>query len=318
MARVVIRWVDSGGRVLTGGLEALDSAMAAPRSWIDVTDPDQETLDRIAGPLRLHPLALEDAVHGQTRPKLDLYPEGPFMAWLTPRDDGSGGLRMQELDVFLYGSTILTSHAGPVEAVDEVADDAQQLLVRGTDWVLHGLLDRLVDSMLPIVDSIGDRLEDVEDRMLDTPDKSDLEELYTIRRRLLTMHRVVSPERDMVLSLSRQEEHVSEEVYRYLSDVIDHLLRVQESLETLRDIGAGVMDIYLSAQSNRLNEIMKVLTVVTVVLGAVTAISGIYGMNLLVGMWPSPGTPWSFAVVVAVMAAVAGFMSWYFRRRNWW
>lgn len=318
MARMVVRYVDESGTVRIGGSDALEPAVSAPWSWIDVTEPDAPTLDLLSGPLSLHPLATEDALHGQRRPKLDLYPEGPFMAWLTPRTAASGGLDFEELDFFLCGASLLTLHPGPVEAVDEVAEEAEQLLPRGTDWVLHAIIDRLVDSMLPIADSLGDRLEEVEDRMLDTPTKADLAELYAIRRRLLAMHRVVSPERDMLLSLSRQEEHVSAEVYRYFSDVVDHVLRVQESLETLRDIGAGVMDIYLSAQSNRLNEIMKVLTVVTVVLGAVTAISGIYGMNLLVGMWPSPDAPWSFAVVIVIMAAVALSMSLYFRRKNWW
>lgn len=318
MAHVVVRWIDREGVFRSGGESAVATALAEAWAWIDVTDPDQETLAPIAEQLDLHALAVEDALHPQSRPKLDLYPNGPFIAWLSPRLNGERTLVLDEVDCFVTRRALVTSHRGVVEAVDEAADEAEELLRRGSEWILHGILDRLVDSMLPIVDHFGDRLEDLEDRMLAAASKTDLEDLYSARRKLLQMHRIVSPERDMLLSLSRQEEFVSEEVFRYFSDVVDHLLRVQESLETFRDIGSGVMDIFLSAQSNRLNEIMKVLTVVTVVLGALTAISGIYGMNLLNGMWPPPDARWSFGAAILAMATAAILMSAYFRRKNWW
>lgn len=272
----------------------------------------------LASPFGLHPLAVEDALHRQSRPKLDLYPEGPFFVWLTPHLEETGVLRLDEADFFMYSGVLVTLHGNTSEAFDEVASEAGDLLRNGVDWVLHALLDRLVDSMLPIADAVGDRLEDVEDRMLAEPTKNDLEELYMLRRQLLALHRVVAPERDMIRTLSREREYVSEEVFRYFDDVVDHLMHAEESLETYREIGSAVMDIYLSAQSNRLNEIMKVLTVVTVVLGALTAISGIYGMNLLGGMWPPPDAKWSFGVVMGAMLFTAFVMSLYFRRKKWW
>ncbi|TLM89310.1 MAG: magnesium transporter CorA family protein, partial [Actinobacteria bacterium] len=188
----------------------------------------------------------------------------------------------------------------------------------GPDWVLHAVVDRLVDGVLPIVDELGDQLDDIEDAMLGEPRKTDLERLYRVRRQLVHMHRIVAPERDIVRGLARERNVVSEEAYRYFQDVGDHLARVEDSIETYRDVGAGVMDIYLSAQSNRMNEIMKQLTVVATIFMPLTLLSGIYGMNVIRGMWPSVEGYWSFSLVVGSMIVIAACMSWYFRRKNWW
>lgn len=318
MTRVTVRWMDAGGALQTCDLADLDRALDAAWCWVDVHGDPAEALKALEAPFGLHPLAVEDALHPQSRPKLDLYPEGPFLTWLTPHIGEDGRLRIEELDVFLGPTALVTVHGDVVEAIDEVGQDAERLMARGTDWVLHGILDRLVDSMLPVADGIGDALEDVEDRMLADPTRADLERLYSLRRQLLALHRIVSPQRDIVRTLARERDHVSEDAYRYFDDVVDHLVHVEESLETYRDIGSAVMDIYLSAQSNRLNEVMKVLTVVTVLIGALTLISGIYGMNLLGGMWPPPAARWAFPFAMGSMAAVAVLMAVYFRRKNWW
>lgn len=318
MGDVSVRWIDEGGTFNSGGIEGLERLPSGAIAWVDVFAPDESTLASLERRFSLHPLVVEDALHAQLRPKIDLYPEGAFIAWLTPWLDDSGALNVHELDCFVRNTLILTLHRQPLAAIDETAELAEDLLKRGPDWVLHAILDRLVDSVLPVADAIGEQFQVIEDRMLDSPDRSDLEALHSLRMQVLAIHRIIAPERDMVLELSRERAHVSEDTYRYFSDVVDHLLRVQESLEMLREIGSAVMDIYLSAQSNRLNEIMKVLTVVTVVLGALTAISGIYGMNLLGGMWPPSEAQWSFGVVIAAMLAVAAVMSLFFRRKNWW
>lgn len=320
MSLVAIRWLGEDGALQTGEIGALDDALRAPWCWVDVTDPDQPTFDALAAAFGLHPLAVEDALHRQLRPKLDLYPDGgPFLVWLSPHTNGEhGGIATTEVDFFLCGRSLVTSHFGVVEAIDEVEDDAEQFMRRGSDWVLHAIIDRLTDTLLPLADGLGDQLEAVEDRMLGAPSRKDLDELYLLRRRLLRVHRIVSPQRDIVRTIARERSIVTEDAFRYFDDVVDHLSHAEEALETYRDIGSAVMDIYLSAQSNRLNEIMKVLTVVTVLIGAATLISGIYGMNLLGGMWPNPDAPLSFWWVIGSMLASAGVLSFVFRRMDWW
>lgn len=318
MVTVAVHWLDEDGHYRTGGMESLDSALATPWCWVDVSEPDEATMSALSGPFGIHPLAVEDALHHQPRPKLDLYPEGPFLVWLIPAPADSEAISVKEVDFVLCDTSLVTSHFGAIEAIDEVENDAEHLMHQGRDWVLHAIIDRLTDTLLPVADGMGDRLEEVEDRMLSKTNRKDLDELYRLRRQLLQVHRVVSPQRDIVRTLARERSIVSEEAFRYFDDVVDHLSHAEEALETYRDIGSAVMDIYLSAQSNRLNEVMKVLTVVTVLIGAATLISGIYGMNLLGGMWPPPDSPWGFWAVMGSMAVIAAALSYLFHKMEWW
>ena len=196
--------------------------------------------------------------------------------------------------------------------------ETQRTLRGGPDWTLHSIIDQLVDSTLPLVDHVGEELEAVEERMLDAPRQEDLLHLHRLRRQLLRLHRIVAPERDVIRGVARERDVVSEDAFRYFQDVGDHLARLQDSIETYQDVAASVMDIYLSAQNNRMNEIMKQLTVVATIFMPLTLLSGIYGMNLLGGMWPEPMWQWSFALVVGSMVAIAAAMGVYFRKKNWW
>jgi magnesium transporter len=313
---VRVLWIDESGEVVIGGLDALPVANAW--TWIDVIDPDQQTLEDLASPLGLHPLVIEDSLKPQARPKFDIYPEGPFLVWLAQRLDDDGSILSEELDCHLGARHLVTIHRGRIEALERVVADAGHAMKRGPDWVLHSILDRMADSLMPVVSHIGDRIEHIEDRMLDEPERDDMASLHRLRRELLFIHRTITPLRDVIRALARERDYVSEEVYRYFDDVVDHLSAVEQALDTYREITSAVTDIYLSAQSNKLNEVMKVLTVATVILGAGTLIAGIYGMNLLPGMWPPYDSSWGFATAIGLMVVAGALMSLYFRRKNWW
>ncbi len=318
MSEVVVRWADGAGALEVGGIDDLDRALSQSWVWVDVLRPDAGVLEALAERFGWHPLATEDILHGQVRPKLDLYPEGPFFVWIAPHFSDDEVLRRVEIDFFLGERVLFTSHSEPIREIEDVAAEGGRVLSRGPDWALHGILDRLVDSLLPPVDAIGDALEEVEDKMLEQPTREDLARLYTLRRRLLGLHRMVGPERDILRELARSRTYVSEEAYRYFDDVGDHIARVEDAIETYRDVGSAVMDIYLSAQSNRMNQIMKTLTVVATIFMPLTLISGIYGMNVIKGMWPPVDQFWSFWAICGSMAAIAVWMVWIFRRRDWW
>lgn len=318
MSDVAVRWLDSGGSLAAGSLTDLSTSRQADWRWVDVTAPDSATMQTLADEFALHPLSVEDVLHVQARPKLDLFPDGIFIAWLTPERPEGDGVISSELDMFLGAKYLITTHIDPVHAIDEVISEIDRSMSRGPDWLLHSIIDRLVDITLPLVDDLGDELDDIEDDMLGEPRQGELNRLYEVRRQLVKMHRIVAPEREMLRELARERDIVSEEAYRYFQDVGDHLARVQDSIETYRDVGSGVMDIYLSAQNNRMNEIMKQLTVVATIFMPLTLISGVYGMNVTVGMWPTTVAKWSFAAVVGTMVFIAVSMSIYFRKRNWW
>jgi magnesium transporter len=221
--------------------------------------------------------------------------------------------------VFLGPKYLITLHDSEVPAITHIAEEAGKTLRSGADWTLHAIIDLQVDTTMPLIDEIGEELNTIEDAMLETsPRQSDLRDLHQVRRQLVRLHRIVAPERDVLHSLARERDVVSEEAYRYFLDVADHVARVLDSIETYQDVGASVMDVYLSAQNNRMNEIMKQLTVVATIFMPLTLMSGIYGMNLVVGMWPSPLRPWSFGLVVLSMLVIALTMAAYFRKKKWW
>ncbi len=318
MPETIVRWRTEDGSISECALADIGLSRGAAWRWVDVVRGDQETFATLGQEFSLHPLLVEDSLHEQRRPKLDAYPDGAFLAWLTPERVEGDGIVVSELDVFIGTNYLITAHRGESAAVAGAVGDAQRAFELGPDWLLHAIIDRLVDSVLPVVDGLGDSLDDIEDDLLRSPRPEDLRRLYSARRQLVQLHRIVAPERDILRGLARERNFVGEEAYRYFQDVADHLARVEDSIETYRDVGAAAMDIYLSAQSNRMNEIMKQLTVVATIFMPLTLISGIYGMNLVRGMWPPFNAAWSFAVVVGSMVVIAVWMAVYFRRKNWW
>lgn len=319
MPETVVRWLGADGSVQTGDESTLDTAMAsAVWVWVDVTGPTSESLGMLSDRFGLHPLAIEDVMHSQRRAKVDMYPDSLFIAWLTPYRRSGDTITSHELDIFLAEKYLITMHKRESPSVFAVAEQAVRTLSGGPDWTLHALIDQLVDSTLSLVDAIGEDLNSIEDRMLENPRQEDLVGLHSLRRQLVRLHRIVSPERDAVRAIGRERNLVSEDAYRYFADVGDHLARVQDSIETYQDVAASVMDLYLSAQNNRMNEIMKQLTVVATIFMPLTLLSGIYGMNVVLGMWPPINRVWSFPAVVGFMFFIALTMAAYFRKKNWW
>ena len=322
MPKVVTRWLDAEGKLGTGAYSDLDAVRSSGVQWVwvDVTDPDQETLSGLSARFGFHELAIEDAEHHQGRAKLDQYPNGLFLVWLTPEHPRGDGVAVSELDVFIGKDHLVTVHAGERKVLDAVAGDAPQSMQAGPAWLLHKIIDLAVDTTLPLVDRVGEQLSGIEDKMLDNPRQDDLRALHRVRRQLVRLHRIIAPERDVLRGLARESDVISEEAYRYFQDVGDHVARALDSVETYQDVGASVMDVYLSAQSNRMNEIMKQLTVVATIFMPLTLITGIYGMNLTAGMWPPPteGVVWSFWAVMGWMVALSVVMAAYFRKKNWW
>ena len=317
-ATAIVRWVRDD-KLRVGSLADIDAAKAGTGAvWVDVSEPDQETLKVLATHYPLHPLALEDMLHFPQRPKLDTYAENLFMVWVSPQLGAEQALVLSEIDVFLGADYLITSHHNHIKAIDDVAEDACGVVARGAAWTLHSILDQSVDEMFPIVDLVGEELDRIENELLAKVKDEQLQDLYKVKRVMLSLHKVVGPERDVLRAMSRHDQLVSQEAYLYLQDVGDHVARISDAIDTYRDVASSVMDIYLSAISNRLNVVMKQLTVVATIFMPLTLISGVYGMNLTKTMWPAPEWAWSFPAVIASFAVITIGMLFVFKRRGWW
>ncbi|MHB8760877.1 MAG: magnesium/cobalt transporter CorA [Coriobacteriia bacterium] len=313
-ATITARWV-ADGALHSDGLESVPERHSGP-VWIDVLDPDEESLLRVSKRFPLPPLAIEDCLHYPQRPKLDAYRDQTFLVWLIPQVAVGDGLDVHEVDVFLGAEHLVTVHRSDVPALDRVFAHAGAHLERGAEWTLHAILDMAVDDVFPLIDALSDELERLESIMLTEARPEHLQRLYSVKRALVGLHRVVGPERDIVRGLARLEAFVEPAAYMYFQDVGDHLARLADAIDTNRDVATGTMDIYLSAQNNRMNQIMKHLTVVATIFMPLTLISGIYGMNFRY----MPELAWrhGYLVVLLAMGAIALGMFTYFRRKDWW
>jgi magnesium transporter len=317
-ATVSVRWID-GDALREGKLDDLPKARKSGGCvWVDVLAPDEPALAVLQSAFGLHPVAIEDALHFPQRAKLETYEEAAFLVWQFPRRSEHRAVSLVEMDAWLGEKFLITSHRDEIAVIAEVCSAAAKAIARGADWTLHILLDRGVDDLLPVIDQLSERLDRVEDAMLGDPEESDLHDLYGIKRALMTLYRVVGMERDVLHGMTRRQEFVSQDAYLYYQDVGDHLARAVDTLDTYRDVASGTMDLYLSAVSNRLNVVMKRLTLVATIFMPLSFITGVYGMNLVVGMWPSPAAGWAFAAVITTMLVITAGMLWYYRKRHWW
>ena len=297
---------------------------AAGLLWVDLFIHSEADAAVLRDVFHFHPLTIEDCLSPHVDPaKIDDHGDYLFIvvqALDEYRPDAE--IRSIEVNFYLGPNYVVSSRREPVSAIDQFRERCRQdeyLLSHPADWLLHGLLDGLVDEYLPVVDAIDDTIDALEEAVLHNPDGGILHQIMMVKRNALRLRRAATPQRDTMNRLSRHEypKFISEETAIYYRDIYDHLVRVEYLIEALRDLADGALNTYLSVVSNRLNEVMKVLTAAAAVFLPLTLISGIYGMNFSHNQFPSFGEPWGFAAVVGTMVAVAVAMLAFFRFRRW-
>jgi len=311
---------------LISGRDALKNAVANKDGlvWLDLftrSEIDGLVLSEVFG---FHPLTIEDCISPAVDPaKVDDYGDYLFIVVqaLTEYVPGQE-LQSVEADFYLGANYVVSCHREPVPAIEAFRDRCARddhLLARGADWLLHGLLDALVDEYLPIVDAVDDAIDSLEETVLHRPDTRDLQQIMMVKRNALRLRRATTPQRDIMNRLSRGEypSLIRAETAIYYRDIYDHLVRVEYLIEALRDLADGALQTYLSVVSNRLNEVMKVLTAAATVFLPLTVVTGVYGMNFEENQFPSFQASWGFAAVVAAMLVNSVVMLSYFRYRNW-
>ena len=292
--------------------------------WVDLFIHAEADVAVLRDVFQFHPLTIEDCLSPHVDPaKIDDHGEYLFVvvqaldAYHPEAEIGS-----VEVNFYLGPNYVVSSRREPVSGIDQYRERCLQdeyILSHRADWLMHGLLDALVDEYLPVVDAIDDTIDRLEEAVLHNPDGGILHQIMMVKRNALRLRRAATPQRDIMNRLSRHEypKFISEEAAIYYRDIYDHLVRVEYLIEALRDLADGALNTYLSVVSNRLNEVMKVLTVAIVPLTVGTLISGVYGMNLTEGFWPPSDSDWAFGAVVGTMVAIAVGLLAYFRFRRW-
>lgn len=256
-------------------------------AWVDFVQPTDDEIADLERRFNLHPLALK-ATRSSPKyptPRTEIYDGAVYIRWYSPQPSEKGGMTpgFTPVNIFVDKHYLITIRDEPVGAVDELykATLTAGLLKDGSVVLLHRLLDAIIDDFFPLLDEISDRVDILEDAMMERPTKDQLRELFDFKHALLTIHKIVSPERETINVLSRFElGFMTSEVQPYFLDIYDHLVQLSDIVDTTRDVIGGAMDVYLSSISNRLNEVMKRLTIVATVFLPLTLITGFFGMNL--------------------------------------
>jgi len=289
--------------------------------WVDVCEPGASDIAMIAEELQLHRLAVEDAVTEHQRPKLDRYDTHLFVTgYAVHLDPVSGRLTQAEVDTFVTRQALVTvrkSEDFPIADVVERWDASPDLAKHGTSFLLYGLLDVIVDGHFLAVQSLDDEIEGLEDMLFDELPKSRevLRRSFELRKSLVLLRRVVVPMREVVNSLMRRDLRVVDPAMEpYYQDVYDHVLRVTEWTESLRDLVNTILETHMTMQGNRMNSIMKKVTSWAAIIAVPTAITGYYGQNV---PYPGFGQPMGFWVSTISIIVISGTLYLVFRANDW-
>jgi len=303
-----------------GDLRALTLRPTAV-TWINI-DGVHETgmIQAIGEAAGIHPLTLEDITNTRQRPKVEDYSEYLYVAVRMLAPDGDGEFWSEQVSLVLGKGYVSSFQEQPGDAFERIRErlraGAGRLRSEGADYLFYVLLDTIVDGYFSVIEAFGERIEAVEEEVVADPDYETLQVIYALKRSLVALRRAVWPLRDMVAELERGESpQIREPTLVYFRDVYDHTIEVAETVETYREMMSGTLDVYLSSQSSRMNEIMKVLTIIATIFIPLTFIAGVYGMNF--AYMPEISHPWGYPLALASMAAVAGVMLLYFRKRGW-
>jgi magnesium transporter len=295
--------------------------------WISVVGlSNMNVIHALATKYDLHPLAVEDVLHGWQRPKVDAYggEESEFLARLfvvtRMLHIKDGKLQHEQLSIFLGHKTLLTFQAAGGDRWDPIRQRirAKASRLRGNDvsFLAYSLLDAVVDSCFPILEHYSDRAEELEALILEHSTPNILGEIHQLKRELLLLRWVVWPMRDVVLTLQRDShECLSDTTHVYLRDLYDHVIQIIEIIETYREIASDLTETYMSSVSNRMNEIMKVLTLIGTIFIPLTFLAGVYGMNF--HHFPELDLAWAYPAFWLICTLLTAAMVLFFRRRNW-
>lgn len=291
-------------------------------TWINVDGlHDPGVIEAFGQEFGLHPLVMEDVLSLGQRPKVEEYGDYLFvelnMLQVHPE---TRQVHEEQLSMAVGRNWILTFQETPGDVLDPVRERLRagkgRIRGRGADYLAYAIIDAVVDSYFGVLEAVGDQVEALEEEAIEEPAPETMRQIHELRREMIIIRKSVWPVRDLMASLLRMESAlVQEETRVFLRDVYDHAVQVIDTVENLRDVVGGLMDLYLSTVSNRTNEVMKVLTIMATIFIPLTFIVGVYGMNF--DHMPELRLAWAYPAVWVVMLVVAGGLLVYFRRKGW-
>lgn len=298
-------------------------------SWVDVSGlGSEDVLKEVGRVFNLHPLVLEDVVNVPQRPKIEAYNDQLLVIMqMVMNKQNEQGFWLEQVSFVLGKNYLLTIQEEPnYDCFDNVRDRIHHnkgtIRSQKSDYLAYALWDAVIDGYFPVLESYGERIENLEDQVVLTPTNETLQQIYTVKRELLALRRSIWPQRDALNTLLRDHsEFISDDVRIYLKDCYDHIVQIIDIIETYRELASGLMDVYLSAVSNKMNEIMKLLTVISSIFIPLTFIAGVYGMNFKTDIsplnMPELNWYWGYPFFWLLIVIIAVSLIIFFWKRGW-
>jgi len=291
-------------------------------AWINVDGLHRvEVIEALGAHFDVHPLVIEDIANTGQRPKSEDYSHYLYIVLKMFYTTVEGnGIEAEQVSLILGENFVVSfqEQEGDVfESVRErIRGDKGRIRTMGADYLVYSLMDAIVDGYFLICESFGERMEELEDEVVAEPDTETSRDIHGLKQEIIQLRKSIWPLREVISGLQRMEsELIAEPTQLYLRDVYDHTIQVIDTIEWFRDMASGLLDIYLSSLSNRMNEVMKVLTIIATLFIPLTFIAGIYGMNFR--YMPELTWRWGYPAVLGVMLAMVVGMLFYFRKKDW-
>jgi magnesium transporter len=286
--------------------------------WFDFESPTEQELEFLKKELKLHHLTLEDLVKQNQRPKIEAFEGYVYIAIHALVRKNHWEIEPAEVDLLLGPNWIVMVRYGTIPGLvethfNECIDNA---IARGADFLLYTVVDLIVDGYFPLLDDMEEEIDTLEDRLLERTDLEDMNRLFSFKRSLVHVRRAIGPQREVFNQLTRHDFPLVRPQHTvYFRDVYDHLIRISDELDSLRDILSGALEVHLSSISNQLNVTMKRLTAWGTIFVVVTAIAGVYGMNF--EHMPELKWQYGYLFAIALMAAISGGLYFYFKKKDY-
>ncbi len=290
--------------------------------WINVEGVhDAKVIEKIGQIFHIHPLVMEDILNTEQRPKIENYDDYVYIvAKVLSYDETLNDISTRQESIILGENYVISFSEGETGIYDPLRERIRQGLGQirksGSDYLTYALLDLIVDNYFDVLEGLNDRIEFAEDELISSPAPETLRTIHQLKRQMVFLQKAIWPLREVIGALERNEiSFMKEPTLLYIRDLYDHIFQIIETTETLRDIISGMLDMYLSGISNRMNEIMKVLTIISTVFIPLTFIAGLYGMNLIM---PEYNWPFMYPLLWVIMLTIAFMMLAFFKKKKWW
>ncbi|MFX1241934.1 MAG: magnesium/cobalt transporter CorA [Promethearchaeota archaeon] len=290
--------------------------------WIDVYGlAEEKVIEEIGRQFDLHPLVLEDILNQNQRPKLEDYGNFIFavlnkLVWNKEQED----IEFEQISLILGESFVISFQERDTNLFDPIYERIQvpkgRVRFMGADYLFYVLIDIIIDDYFVILEKVGEDIENIEDLLIKNPEPKTLQLIYQLKRSSIEIRKSIWPIREIINKLQREQSHlIKVDLQIYLRDIYDHVFRISDLLENYRDIIFGMLDMYLSSVSNRMNDIMKVLTIISTIFIPISFLAGFYGMNFI--YMPEFSSPIAYPILIIVMVAISLIMLYFFKRKRW-